>query len=137
MVFNFMKILLVEDNHIAQLAAKLTLEQAGFIVAIAINDAEAYTQINNQAFELILMDISLNNNNNSTDGFDIANNIRQSNNPNRSTPIIALTAYSDDNYRQTAIDLGMDGYLVKPITIEKLLQAIEMIHEKKANFHDN
>ena len=59
------------------------------------------------------------------DGFAATREIRQTDNPNATTPIIALTANVVEADRANAMAAGMDGLLNKPVTRVQLAEALE------------
>ncbi len=92
-------------------------------MVIASTAAEALKQLNGQAFGLILMDVGLPGGN----GLDISQTIRQDNNcPNQHTSIVVVTAHSNDEVsKQRCLMIGIQALFVKPLTPEKLNQAVQ------------
>ncbi len=116
------KILLAEDNLVNQKVALLQLEKLGYQVDVAFNGQEVLAAINNNHYDLILMDCQMP----ETDGFEATRQIRNSNNPNlKNIKIIGLTAQAMDGDRQRCLLAGMDDYLSKPATMERLKETIE------------
>lgn len=96
------KILLVEDNLIAQRIGSFIIKSAGDDVVVAGTGAEAIKLAREQLFNLIILDIGLPD----IDGITIKETLRANNN---NTPIIGLTAHED---------IADDGILTKPLTRE-------------------
>tara|TARA_B100001996_G_C18607947_1_gene572577 strand:- start:77 stop:463 length:387 start_codon:yes stop_codon:yes gene_type:complete len=119
-------ILLVEDNAIIQRITASDLEWRGHEVVIAGTAAEALEELNGQKFGLILMDVGLPDGN----GLDISQTIRQDNNcQNQYTPIVVVTAHSTDAVsQQRCIKLGIQALIMKPLTPEKLDQALQYFY---------
>jgi two-component system, OmpR family, aerobic respiration control sensor histidine kinase ArcB len=109
-----LKVLLVEDNNLATIAAKMSLNQIGCLVHVVSTGKEAITKAQAYAYDLIFMDIGLGD----MDGFDVTKRIRKYSEKNLNTPIIALTAHEDDGSQKRAIGVGMNDFMTKPLTIE-------------------
>lgn len=66
-----------------------------------------------------------------TDGYTVTETIREmEEQTNRHTPIVALTAHTDETFKKNAFESGMDDFLTKPITIEKAKQVIDKYTNK-------
>ena len=92
------KILVVEDEPIVALDIKNAISQCGFSVTdIVDNYDDALLSVKVNEPDIIFMDINLDN---SKDGIEIATEIKK----RREIPVIYLTAYSDDNTMQRAIE---------------------------------
>lgn len=109
------RILLVEDNRICQIVAKTHFEKLGIIIDIASSGKEAIELANRIAFDLIFMDIGLEE---GTNGFEVTKYIRINSKINQITPIIALTAHTDKKYKELAIKSGMQAFHTKPLEQE-------------------
>ena len=64
------------------------------------------------------------------DGFSAAHTIRTTDNPNRTTPIVALTANVVEADRARALEAGMDAIVNKPCTLAQLRDALEQQWER-------
>lgn len=111
------KILLVEDNELNYEIAKTVLEEAGFIVDGASNGKMAIDKASDNTYDVILMDIQMP----IMDGYEATKELRRLGNR---TPIIAMTANAFSEDRKKAKDVGMDGYIPKPIDVNKLVSTI-------------
>jgi CheY-like chemotaxis protein/HPt (histidine-containing phosphotransfer) domain-containing protein len=117
-------ILLAEDNEINQRLAVATLEKWGHTVVVANNGKEALDALEEQVFDLVLMDVQMP----EMDGFEATVAIREGEEvTGRHIPIIAMTAHVMEGDRERCLEAGMDGYTSKPIKAEVLFQAIEDI----------
>ena len=108
------KILLVEDIKVAQTGAILALSELNCEVDVAETGTNALTLAGQNQYDLILMDLGLPD----VDGMTLTETLRKMPEHQRGTPIIALTAHSDTNYRNDCYEIGMDGYVVKPLTVD-------------------
>ncbi len=114
------KILVAEDVELNQFLAKHILEGWGFSVDIAINGKEAVACAEQKHYDLILMDIQMP----EMDGITATEKIRKLKGEVSSIPIVALTANAlkgDDNRYLKA---GMNDYITKPYTEERLFKVI-------------
>lgn len=111
-------VLLVEDNHLNQKIAEAFLKKMGIDVTLAENGQEAVILCQQQAFDLVLMDIHMP----IMDGYEATQVIRGFA-PN--LPIIALTAAVMATDKAKAKQVGMNDHLCKPIVWEKFQQTVQ------------
>ena len=119
-----LKILLAEDNRVNQILAQRLLEKRGHTVAVAATGKRALELLDNQHFDLVLMDVELPD----MSGLDGVRTIRGR---ERATgdriPIIAMTAHALPGDRERCVQAGMDGYVSKPLQTKQLFAAIESL----------
>jgi two-component system CheB/CheR fusion protein len=108
------KVLVAEDMALNQLLIKIIIAEFGFDVDVAENGKIAINKLQNNNYDIVLMDLQMP----EMDGFEATAYIR--NEMNSSIPIIALTADVTTIDVQKCITFGMDDYISKPID-EKLL----------------
>jgi CheY-like chemotaxis protein len=108
-------VLLVEDNFVNQKVAVRFLERLGCTVDVAGNGAEGVTACQQRHFDIVLMDLQMP----VMDGMTATRKIREWETAGR-MPIIALTANAMTGDRELCEAAGMDGYLTKPIEVERL-----------------
>ena len=114
-----LKVMLAEDDPAVQEMTDLLLSQQGATVLLADNGAEALKMLqSNKDIDVILMDIQMP----VMDGIEASRKIRQA--CSHCAPIIAMTANATADDRQQAIEAGMVDFLVKPIDIRTLVQAV-------------
>jgi CheY-like chemotaxis protein/HPt (histidine-containing phosphotransfer) domain-containing protein len=114
-------LLLVEDSPISQTVLKDMLQSLGHRVSIAHNGREAIERCREKLFDLVLMDIQMPD----MDGFEATKTIRQlESGTGRMQCIYALTAHATVSDRAQCEAAGMNGFLVKPISRERLDQAV-------------
>ena len=117
-----LNILLVEDNPVNQKLGIRLLEKAGHKVTLASNGSEAVDMSQNQPFDVILMDLQMP----VMDGLQATALIRERDRLKANhTPIIALTAHALPEHEQSCRLAGMDGYLTKPISKQKLTEQLD------------
>ncbi len=113
------RILLVEDNKVDQIVAGELLSAEGFRVMIAANGTQALRLLENNDFDLILMDIRMP----EMDGIETTRRIRR-NPAYAKLPILAMTAHAMSGDRDQSLEAGMNDYLSKPIEPESLYRTI-------------
>lgn len=112
-------ILYVEDNFENRILVMRILNAEGYSVTFAENGSEALTAVDEQDFNLILMDINLPD----IDGYTLTSQIRK--NPRiKNVPIIALTANVMKGDREKSLEAGCDGYIQKPLDVDALPEQI-------------
>ena len=109
-------VLLVEDNPVNQAVAVGMLEELGCETVVAINGQDAIQYMSKEEFDVVLMDCEMP----VMDGFEATAAIRGQNGDSSKVPIIALTANAVAGDRERCIASGMQDYLSKPISVEKL-----------------
>jgi two-component system alkaline phosphatase synthesis response regulator PhoP len=122
-------ILIVEDEESLQGALKLNLELEGYDVSCADNGQTAIIKVEEEYFDLILLDVMLP----EIDGFDVCETIRLK---NIDTPILMLSARTGSADRVTGLKRGADDYLTKPFNLEELLLRIEKLIEKNQKLQE-
>ena len=116
--FDGARVLVVEDELVNQMVCKQVLEKMGIEVGVAENGQQAIETLDEQQFDLVLMDCQMP----VLDGYKATEQIRvkeQKHNLPR-IPIIALTAHAMQGDREACIEAGMDDYLSKPFKIPDL-----------------
>lgn len=125
---NHYKVLLVEDETIAQTVSKALLEQLGCQVDIASTGAEALAK-SKKYYDYIFMDIGLPDCN----GLVVTRKIRAAEGPHRKVPIIGLTAHVFENDRKQCSEAGMNFFIAKPVAFKDfqdiLAKGYEYVHE--------
>ncbi len=118
------KVLLAEDNELNREIATAILEDSGVAVSCVSNGIEVVDEIAHSVpgqYDLILMDIQMP----LMDGYTATREIRTLDNPEiADIPISALTANAFDSDKKKALKTGMNGYVAKPISTEKLMEAM-------------
>ncbi|MEL6562370.1 MAG: ATP-binding protein [Bacteroidota bacterium] len=114
------RILLVEDNPTNILVATKMLKKAKQKVETATNGKEAVELLENQEFDLILMDVQMP----IMDGFEATQQIRKSGTPYADIPIVALSAGVMKEDIQRCYDIGMNGFLSKPVNYKELVETL-------------
>lgn len=115
-----LRILLVDDESIIRLDLREMLKEHGHDVVGEASDGQMAIELANQLSpDLILMDIKMP----TMDGLEAVRRINQ----NRRIPTIMLTAYSQPELVEQAVELGVFAFLVKPIKEHDILPTIEVV----------
>lgn len=125
------RILVVDDIQDNRLLETLLLKKAGASVVIAANGVEAIEKVMAENPDAILMDLHMP----LLDGIGATARLRQI---GFRKPIIAVTADCQEESRMRAIQVGMNDYISKPISVGSLLEALEKflsLHETEMAPH--
>lgn len=113
------KILIIEDEEGIIHLLTLYLKDAGYDVVAARDGADGLALHARERPDLVLLDIMLP----AIDGFEVCRRIRAWS----KTPILMLTARSDEDDRINGLDIGADDYLVKPFSPRELVSRVRAI----------
>jgi two-component system sensor histidine kinase/response regulator len=115
-------ILLVEDNLVNQTLATRLLEKRGHAVVLARNGREALAALEQQTFDVVLMDVQMP----EMDGFETTARIRTKERRwGGHVPIVAMTAHAMQGDRERCLAAGMDDYVSKPLRPQQLFDVVE------------
>lgn len=116
------RILVAEDNFINQRVALGMLEKLGYKAVAVANGVEVLDTLRDMTFDLILMDCQMP----EMDGYQATSLIRSSTTlSNVNIPIIAMTANAIKGDKERCIAAGMDDYVSKPVSLDKLSLVIK------------
>jgi CheY-like chemotaxis protein len=115
-------ILVVDDMRDNLILLSLSLQDMGYRVVTATNGEDALTIAKMARPDLILMDIAMP----QQDGLAATRHIREQSELG-DVPVIALTAFDTEGFRQAAFDAGFNGYLTKPVDFERLKKLMRML----------
>ncbi len=118
-------ILIVEDEKKISDLIKINLTDAGYRCTCAYDGLQAADRLENETFDLILLDIMLP----KVNGYELMEYIRPLN-----IPVIVVTAKSDVIDKVKGLKLGADDYLTKPFEIVELLARVETVLRR---YHKN
>ena len=113
------RVLLAEDNPVNQKVAVLFLDRLGYDVVVVEDGEAALTAIASEPFDIVLMDVQMP----VMDGLEATRRLRTW---NRDIYVIAMTANALRGDREACLEAGMDDYLSKPVTPERLSEALQM-----------
>lgn len=116
------KVLVVDDDAVSQVFAVQALRSAGYEVLTAKHGADALILLLQHDIDLMLLDCELP----VMDGFETTHLIRSGHCPGKEgIPIIAFTSHSMVGYPQRCKQVGMNGFLKKPASIQGIQTAVE------------
>jgi CheY-like chemotaxis protein len=119
-----LRILVAEDNLVNQRLAVGLLERRGHTAILAGNGREAIVALENDQFDMVLMDVQMP----QMSGLEATAAIRlKESETGKHIPIIAITAHAMKGDRERCLDAGMDDYVSKPIQPELLFTTIDRL----------
>ena len=122
--FNGIRVLVVEDNELNREIAEEILQEAGFIVEMAVDGLDAVNMVEKSEeyyYDIILTDIQMP----VMDGYDEAIAIRNMDRKDVATmPIIAMTANAFEEDKAHALKCGMNAHIAKPLNIDVLYNVL-------------
>ncbi|WP_027438859.1 response regulator transcription factor [Lachnospira multipara] len=113
-------ILVLEDDKNLNKVVCSYLNKSGFNTVGCLNAEDAFDEMYNCMFELIVSDIMMP----GIDGFEFAKTIRK---VNKTIPILFMSAKDDLPSKQRGFQLGIDDYIVKPVDLEELLLRVRAL----------
>ncbi len=113
------KILVVEDEAHITRTLRLYLEQAGYQVAIIADGALAMPAFRHEKPDLVILDLHLPH----VDGWEVCRQIRHE----ADTPIIMLTARSEESDKLIGLELGADDYVTKPFSPREVTARVRVV----------
>jgi len=115
-----LSVLVVDDVPLNRKVARLFMEHQGWTVAEAAHGGEALAMLEKTTFDIVLLDVHMP----VMDGPETLDRIRAAEAPWRTVPVIALTANAMSGDRERYLQMGMDGYIAKPIDQRELFAEI-------------
>jgi two-component system, sensor histidine kinase and response regulator len=117
-------VLLAEDNAINRLLVVRLLEKHGHSVVVASNGREALERLEQQRFDVALMDVQMP----EIGGFEATTTLRERERLRGGhLPVVAMTAHAMKGDRERCLAAGMDEYLAKPIQPSTLFECLERV----------
>jgi signal transduction histidine kinase/CheY-like chemotaxis protein len=119
------RLLVVEDDEVNRLSARLNLEKMGYQVATANHGDEALEALRGGSYDCVLMDIQMD----VMDGVEATRRIRSGNHGvlDSDIPIVAMTAYAMTGDRDKFLAAGMNEYVAKPVQMDDLKVVLEHV----------
>ncbi len=120
---NFLDVLYVEDDNNLRSSTRQFFMKFFKSVDSCKNGKEALIKYNTKFYDIIITDISMP----VMNGLEMAEKIREIN-PDQ--VIIIVSSYNDDSYFIKSVEIGIDGYILKPFSIEQILNNVIRISQK-------
>lgn len=120
------RILLVDDDELIRLSMAEVLRARDYDVCTAINGKDAISQLKENDFDVVLLDIFMP----EKDGFETIADIRRH---DRLIKIIAMSGYTENSFHplKYARSLGADDVLAKPFSADELISTLENTSKRK------
>ena len=119
-----LRVLLAEDDRVNQTLAVHILERLGHTVQVAGTGQEVLDALEESGFDMILMDIQMP----EMDGLEATSHIRaRETTKGGHIPIVAMTAHAMAGDRERFLEAGMDEYISKPISQERLREVVRSL----------
>jgi signal transduction histidine kinase/CheY-like chemotaxis protein len=118
-----LRLLVADDDAINREIEESLLRHLGHHVTIAVDGPEALSLAQAATFDCILLDLHMP----GMDGADLARAIRRLPPPLGATRLVAVTADADAAAREAASAAGIDSVMIKPVTLERLAEALRPI----------
>lgn len=116
LVWSALSVLIVEDNRNFQLIIQTILKSLGVrTISVASSGAEGLEVLSTRSFDLVLCDWRM-------DGMDGLEFVERARGAGIASKVIMMSGYSTDDVRQQAVQIGVDGFLEKPITARGFLE---------------
>jgi two-component system chemotaxis sensor kinase CheA len=116
-------ILLAEDSITSRALLKNILESAAFLVTTAVDGLDAYSQLKNGKFDLVVSDVEMPR----MDGFELTARMR-ADKQLAALPVVLVTALDSREHRERGLDAGANAYIVKSsFDQSNLLEAVHRL----------
>lgn len=116
-----LKILLVENSRTARAVLARLLEGEGYEVQTVSTGSEAIDALKSKEYNLLIMDVFMPEMN----GYEATQRIRALEGSKAKTPIVALTASTNERDKRTCLDAGMNDFIIKSENNEDLLNLLK------------
>jgi PAS domain S-box-containing protein len=121
-----LRVLVVDDEPEMRKIIATVLRGAGASVVTAASAAEAFDQLSEQSFDVLVSDIAMP----TEDGHSLARRVRARDDEKSRIPAVALTAYGGPLQRQLALSAGFDDYVKKPFVPQDLVRAVAAVSRR-------
>jgi len=118
-----LRILVAEDSPINAKVLLTFLSQAGHQADLAKDGQQALEAMHRRRYDLVFMDMRMP----EMDGINAARQWRANERPGSHLPIVALTANATIDDRERCLEAGMDDFISKPVTTERLLEVVNRL----------
>lgn len=120
-IINYMRLLVIEDNPANRKLLVEMLLALNYQADTAESADDAIPMLESRQYDIIFMDVRMPGMN----GIELTQYIRTNSNNNQSVKIVAVTAEAMPSDREKCLQAGMDDYLAKPVSLDKLRLILE------------
>lgn len=124
--FSALRVLLAEDNATNRMILRAMLTRLGIAVTVAEDGDEAVACWQPDAFDIVLLDISMPR----KDGLTALAELRAKAGDGGLPPVVAVTAHAMAQNQQEYLDAGFAAVVAKPVSLEALVRAIAGLHSR-------
>nr|MCH9685838.1 response regulator [Deltaproteobacteria bacterium] len=118
-----LRILVAEDNEIAAMVVRRLIERQGHEVDVVVDGARAVAAVKRHRYDLVFMDMHMP----VMDGPEATRQIRALPGPSGTLPVYGLSADAVDEEARDPKASGLDGFLLKPVDMEKLATVLDEV----------
>jgi DNA-binding response OmpR family regulator len=118
------KILIVEDEPLMLKFLEFRLTKAGYDIQTAQDGNEAEEYMNTKAFSLIIIDLMIP----FVSGFELL--AKKKDTVNKHTPVLIISAYTQESIISESLSLGAEAFLPKPIDVDVLTSTVKTLLDK-------
>ena len=116
-------VLAVDDNAVNRLVCKRQLEKLGYKCVLADSGRSAFTLLNKQKIDVILLDLQMP----EADGYAVFKELRNSTRSYQDVAVVALTADDSVSVKKQVFEAGMNGFLSKPLSSSALDNEVQRV----------
>lgn len=120
-----MKVLLVEDSESLSEALTIAFQRESYVVTRAYDGETGLNNALNMSFDIIILDVMMP----KLSGFEVIKRLREK---DSFTPVIMLTALTQENSKVEGLNLGADDYVAKPFSLPELLARMRALLRTKS-----
>jgi ethylene receptor len=126
-----LKVLVTDDNSVNRIVTRRLLDRLGCKTTVVESGHQCLATLAQpgSSFEVLLLDLCMP----EMDGYEVARRIKQRFRPEDRPLVVALTANTDMETRERCLQIGMDGIVLKPISLADMsAQLLQMVRKSKA-----
>lgn len=116
-----MRVLLVEDDPACAAAVKAYLTRRGVVLDVAADGLSGLSMLREASYDCLVVDALTP----GMSGFDLIRTIRAGRSAGRNIPILLQSAYYFDSDREAFAEIGIDAFLSKPYSLERLFETLD------------
>jgi two-component system, OmpR family, response regulator QseB len=124
------RVLIIDDDLTTSSTLAAVVRRQGWEQRVCADLASAWEALRSTSFDCVLLDLGLPDG----DGTDLLQKLRRSPGgelPDAKTPVLVISARSQLRSRLTALDLGADGYVIKPVHLEEVAAVVRALLRRR------